>query len=116
MPDIVTLQEAKLALRANDFTDDDELLRVYITAASDAILTYLKSEGWASFWDGTSTSFSADVPGAVKAATLVWIDILFEYDMTDDPKVFADSRGSPLDYPPMRVRALLYGRRDPALA
>lgn len=66
MTDLVTLTEAKAFLRVSG-SDEDDIIALLITAASDAVITI------ADDWDGTG-----DVPARLKLAVLTRVAIVFD--------------------------------------
>jgi len=110
---LVSLEMAKAHLRI-DYADEDSLLGLYVTAASEAVLNYLKS-GADSFLDTAGfvpldTSGDPVAPGAVQSATLLQIGYLWKDRDNDDGKAYDHG------YLPRPVVSLLYPLRDPALA
>ena len=116
--DLVTVDEVNAALRLFDGTGDspdvppDDLevwIELLITAASRAILAYLKS-GAEDFSDTGGLPIPEEVPENVKAATIMLVGYIYREPDGDEAKAF--SQGN-LPWP---VTALVYQRRDPALA
>jgi hypothetical protein len=103
--DFASLKETKASLRIlDDETDDDDLLRLLIKAASASVANYLKSAATPLLVDG------AEIPGEVKVATIMLTGFLYRSPDQDPDQYF--ERG----YLPMPVTALLYPLRDPAIA
>ena len=121
----VTLDRAKEHL-SMDHSSDDNLITVYIQAASGAVKNYLKSASpyeverdsnddiiLDSSGDPiyvTDSSGDKEVSYPVQAATLLMVGFLYK-DRDENPDSAFD-RG----YLPKPVTALLYPLRDPALA
>lgn len=105
---LVTLAEVKAMARV-DFIDDDAIINELILAASDAVLDYLKPRGYAGFYDGTA--LTAEVPKAVKTATAYLAREFFYDSETEKNKSFEAYGGLPRP-----VVAMLYRKRDPAIA
>jgi hypothetical protein len=114
---LVTLTDAKAHCRV-DFTEDDTILDIYVQAASQAVLDYLKSG--ATFLDSSgdvpvdSSGDPEGIPFNVQAATLVLTAEMYRNReaLTEDPVPTQHGYG----YLPRSVTALLYPLRDPALA
>lgn len=109
MIDLVTLERVKQGLLI-DTTDDDARLQLLITAASAAVLRYLKEIGSASFYDWENSTITADVPDDVQVATIMLVGHIYRSPDSNEDGAF--ERGSL----PKPVTALIYSRRDPALA
>ncbi|EXF45265.1 Phage gp6-like head-tail connector protein [Pseudomonas sp. BAY1663] len=121
----VTLERAKAHLNM-DHDEDDNLIGLYITAASRAVKNYLKSgspfkiEADSDGNDVVNSSgdpvYERDSSGAkiiaeeVQAATLLLIGYLYK-DRDENPDGAFEA-----GYLPKPVTALLYPLRDPALA
>jgi hypothetical protein len=112
--DLVTLDEVRAGLRIEDTGGDspDEepvWLELLITAASRAILAYLKS-GTETFVDTGGLPIPDEVPAQVKAATIMLVGYIYREPDGDEAKAFAHGT---LPFP---VTAMIYQMRDPALA
>ncbi|MNO31427.1 Phage gp6-like head-tail connector protein [compost metagenome] len=121
----VTLERAKQHLNM-DHDEDDNLITVYVQAASSAVKNYLKSaspyEVERDSNDDPVTDSNGDpeyvrdsngdkvIAGAVEAAVLIMIGFLYK-DRDENPDT-AFEQG----YLPKPVTALLYPLRDPACA
>lgn len=121
----VTLDRAKEHLNM-DHSSDDNLITVYIQAASGAVKNYLKSASPYEVERDSNDDIIVDSSGdpiyvedssgdklvsyPVQAATLLMVGFLYK-DRDENPDD-AFARG----YLPMPVTALLYPLRDPALA
>ena len=108
MPNLITLAEFK-AMQRVGFADDDALANLLIEGASDSILAYMKTNGYADFYDGTN--LTATVPSNVKVATAYLSGVLYENYNGDPDKAFMGD-----GYLPAPVVASLYQRHDPAIA
>jgi hypothetical protein len=112
---LVTLEQGKQRLRV-DTNDEDADLTDMIKGASRAVLLYLKAEGIADFADSSgnlvedSEGIVEGVPDEVQTATLLMLGYLYRQRDNDDNHEFETG------YLPRPVTAILYGRRDPALA
>ena len=106
MTQLATLPAVKALLRV-DFCDDDALLDMLISAASEAVLDYLKPQGYSSFYDGSS--LIGDVPFKVQLAVAHLVKYYFDFD--DEIRGDAFSFYGTL---PPAVVGLLYRMRDPA--
>lgn len=110
---LVSLASAKDHLRM-DHSDEDNLIELYINAASGAVLNYLK-DGADTFLDSSgivsldSNLEPIGVPYEVQAATLILLGHFFKD--RDENANGAFQQG----YLPMPVTALLYPLRDPSL-
>lgn len=109
MADFVTLEKVKQGL-VIDTTDDDARLGLLITAASTSILRYLKEIGSAPFYDWETSALVGDVPEDVQVATIMLVGHIYRSPDSNEDGAF--ERGSL----PKPVTALIYSRRDPALA
>lgn len=99
MADLATLDQVKQGLRIDEAnTDDDALLSLLISAASERIAGYIK------------TDIPDPAPKAVNVATVMLVGYLYQNTDSDPDKAF--DLGT-LPYP---VTALIYNLRDPALA
>lgn len=96
MTDLVTLDQAKAQLRIDDTASDTELA-LMITAASDIVVDYLKSDDAAAYTADT-------VPPRVQTAVLLVLASLYE-----------DREGANDPIGPA-VQSILNRTRDPALA
>ncbi|WP_038777166.1 head-tail connector protein [Burkholderia pseudomallei] len=96
MSDLITLAQAKAQLRITD-TDSDEELKGLVTASSDIIVGYLKTDAAASYTADT-------VPPRIRTAVLLVLASLYE-----------DREGANDPIGPA-VQSLLMRDRDPALA
>lgn len=121
----VTLERAKAHLNM-DHDEDDNLIGLYITAASRAVKNYLKSgspfkietdsDGNDVLDSSGDPVYERDSSGAkiiaeeVQAATLLLIGHLYK-DRDENPDGAFEA-----GYLPKPVTALLYAIRDPALA
>lgn len=108
MPDLITLANAKSLLRV-DFPDDDLMIAQIVSAASEAVLDYLKSQGYSTFFDGTA--LTADVPMKVQLATGHLVQSYYDGYLSEGGKMFDDHGDLPKP-----VVSLLYRMRDPALS
>lgn len=106
MIDLASLAEAKLRLRI-DTDDEDADLEVMLTAASGAVLAYLKRPD---FVDGNGDVIAERIPAVVKAATLLLVGYLYRNRDENPGGEFQ------LGELPHYVTALIYQLRDPALA
>jgi hypothetical protein len=110
---LVSLQRVKDALRI-DTTDDDSTLEIYISAASLAVVEYLKGEAG----DFLGIDSPADSPPndlttvdeRVVMSVIILVGILFREPDGDEAKAF--SHGNL----PWMATALLYPLRIPTLA
>lgn len=109
MVDLVTVSEVHTMLRI-DGTDDDLATSFAITAASEAVLNYLKASQALFIGPDGALIPGAVVPAAVRMATILLVG---EWRRNPDNNVEgAFDRG----YLPKPVTALLYPLRDPAIA
>ena len=106
MPDLIPLEFAKARMRV-DFCDDDADIGWLISAASEAVLCYLKEDGYSSFYDGTS--LIAEVPFSVRVATAHLVRVMKDQPGDQDSLGFGDYGDLPKP-----VVSLLYRLRDPA--
>jgi len=111
MTDLVTLEEARQHL-AMDHNEDDALIALYISAASNAVMNYITA-GTEEVFD-SSSSISGPTPAVVRAATLLLIGDFYKNreSKTDDPVIGVDYGFGHL---PRTVIALLYPYRTPVL-
>lgn len=100
---LVSRDQVKRGLRI-DTNDFDDELDIQISAASEAIVSYLKAGA-----DGF-VELGETVPDRVQQATIMLVGYLRKYVDADPDKDFE------LGYLPKPVIALLYTMRDPALA
>jgi uncharacterized phage protein (predicted DNA packaging) len=109
--DLVTLEEAKKHL-AMDHDEDDELIAIYVSAASNAVLNYITAR--VDQEPDSSSSVDWPIPPVVKAATLLLIGDFYKNreSKTDDPVIGVDYGFGHL---PRTVIALLYAYRTPIL-
>lgn len=118
---LVSLARTKSALRI-DTTDDDAWLEFLISAASRAVLRYLKGQASEALIPGADSPALDSPPNsppddlesvdeAVAMATIALTGILYREPDGDAAKNFSD-----LGQLPYMVTALLYPLRDPALA
>jgi hypothetical protein len=112
---LVSLDDGKAHLRVDhDIEDSDIALKIH--AASAAVLNYLKAAGIADFVDSSgelpvdSSGVVEWVPYEVRAATLLMLGYLYKDRDNDAGHEYETG------YLPRPVTALLYARRDPALA
>lgn len=116
---LVSLERTKAALRI-DHTDDDDLLEFMIAACSTAVRRYLKRQAQEVLNLGDSPPNSPPdalpddldlVEPDVAMAVIAFVGIIYRQPDGDDARNFAE-----LGQLPYIVTALLYMRRDPALA
>lgn len=105
---LVTVGEAKAALRIDGY-DDDPALEMAIRAASAGVVAYLKSGADGFVADGEVID-GAVVPPNVKIATIYWAGVMHR-----NPDNNVEGEITP-GYPPAPVVSLLYQMRDPACA
>lgn len=108
MVQLVDLAETKATLRIFH-DDDDSVLTMFIEAASEAVIAYLKA-GASIFMDGSGNIDPSKVPQRVKWATIFLVGNMNENRDADPDGVYE------LGYLPKPVISLLYQLRDPALA
>jgi hypothetical protein len=111
---IVSLARTKEALRILH-NDEDGILELYISAASRAVVRYLKGNA------GELLSIDSppnsppddldDVPEDIALAVIMLTGIIYRQPDGDDAKAFAEH-----GYLPRPVTALLYPLRDPSFA
>lgn len=112
---LISLEQGKQHLRV-DNDDEDNDITLKIKGASASVLRYLKAEGIADFVDSSgqlpedSNGVVIDVPNEVESATLLMLGYLYRQRDNDDQHEYETG------YLPRPVTAILYGRRDPALA
>lgn len=97
---LVTFDQAKAHL-AVDHNEDDTLIQVFVDAASDIVLDYLKKTV------EDLPGSPSEVPPTIEAATLLVIGALYEN------RDGAENAPQPLS---QAVKDLLHRYRDPALA
>ncbi|BAO89026.1 head-tail connector protein [Caballeronia cordobensis] len=97
--DLVTIDEARAALRLDD-DFPDMTIQIAVTSASDSVIAYLKRDQYA---DGET------IPPNVKQATLLLAGIFLR-----DPDG-VESQTWEQGYLPWSVCNLLHQRRDPAM-
>lgn len=112
---LVSVSRVRAALRM-DSGESDALIEFYISAASRAVVRYLKGQaGDLLSIDSPPNSppadIESDVPEDVAMATIALVGILYRQPDGDDAKNFSDTGQLPYI-----VTALLYPLRDPALA
>jgi hypothetical protein len=123
MTDLVTLDEAKLHCRLDHDLDDD-VMAIYISAASAAVLQYIgDTQYWFLDTGGDEIDLvdtTADVAGArakqvCRQATLLLVaDFFSNREAKADDPFFASTRG--YGYFNRAVVALLYPLRNPTIA
>lgn len=110
---LVELDIVKSALRI-DTSDDDELLAVYISAASHGVLAYLGGQAGELLGIDSPPNSPPDdletVDERVRVAVIMLTGIIYREPDGDAAHNF--ERG----FLPMPVTALLYPLRDPAIA
>lgn len=109
MPSLVSLERLKQALRI--FHDDeDATLELYISAASAAVINYLKDQAHPVIGldDNGDLPVGTVVPDLVQLATIFLVGRIYENPDNNDDKAFE------MGYLPWQVTALLYPLRDPA--
>lgn len=111
---LVSLERVKNALHVTG-TADDETLSIYISAASHAVVTYLKGQagdflGIDSPPDSPPNDLTTVDERAV-VATIVLTGIFYREPDGDEAKNFYEQ-----GYLPRPVTALLYPLRDPTVA
>lgn len=112
MISLISLDYARKALHLDDGDMDIEVVGVWIPAASDMVMNYLKGQAETLVPTDTSGELidPEDVPPAIKAATAMLVGMLMANRDGDPEKAF--ERG----YLPAPVTAILFPLRDPALA
>lgn len=111
---LVTLEQAKAHIRVIH-DDEDNLITLYVQAASSAVINYLKS-GADVFLDSNgdleydSNDDPVGVPFEVAASALFMVGYLFKNRDENPDQAFQQG------YLPAPVTALLYPLRTPALA
>lgn len=112
---LVSLEEAKKAIRVTHDADD-AVIELMISAASGAVLNYLKAIGSESMRDSAgelivdSAGLVQDVDPVVKQATNLLTGYFYKDRDNDEGKEWEPS------FLPRPVTALLYPLRDPAVA
>jgi hypothetical protein len=105
---LVSIAEARGALRFND-TDSDVRLSLLISAASNAILRYINSEG-DEYRDSAGDIIPGNVPDDIKIATIMLVGIMDRNPDGNDGGIYKS------DFLPEPVEAILMCLRDPTLA
>jgi hypothetical protein len=105
---IVTLAEAKDHIEV-DFDDKDAAITLYVKAASQAVVNYLKDAADV-FLDEDNEVDDEFVTFEVKAATLLMVGYLYKNRDNNEGDEFKPG------YLPAPVTALLYPLRDPGYA
>lgn len=111
MTRLVSLDITKKALNVTN-DEDDEILTVYIEAASAAVIAYLKgrADEILDLDSGGDLVSGSVVPANVEMATIYLVGHFYREPDSDTDKAFEQG------YLPRPVTALLYPLRDPALA
>lgn len=104
--DLVTLDQCKVGLNISD-PDQDARIRMYVTAASQAVMLYLKDTS--SFVD-TAGVVLPDVPAVARQATIMLVGVMLREPDGDEQKLWQ------MGYLPPPVTALLYPLRTPTMA
>lgn len=109
MPDLCTLEDVKRAQPVIDHSDDDEILRLLISAASEAVIGYLdkRADHVLSLTDSGDLESGAPVPPAVVVATIFTARHMYE----GEGELQARPGGLPY-----RAEMLLYRLTDPPVA
>lgn len=109
MVTLCTVAQVKQAQPVISHSDDDELLALLISAASEAVIAYLdtRAQEVLSLNDAGEIESGATVPAAVTVAT-----VLTARHMYEGPD---EMQGRPGGLPP-RAEMLLYRLSDPPLA
>lgn len=109
----VTLQQASDHLR-RDQTDDNDDLTDKIVAASSIVLNYI-GDGVDDFINSSNVDTAGDpiIPGAVQAATLIMVGILYDKVRSGDG---INPQFTEHGYLPYSVMALLYPYRTPTVS
>lgn len=111
---LVSLDRVKTVLRI-ETSEDDEMLRIIISAASRAVHRYLKGQAGALLGIDSPPNSPPDdldeVPEDVEMAVIAMAGILYRNPDGDAAKNFAEYGGLP-----NVVTALLYPLRDPTMA
>jgi Phage gp6-like head-tail connector protein len=109
MIELATLDDTKKALNIWE-NDDDEILALYLKAASKAVTNYLKGQVFKVIGDiGPDGQPIGLVPEEVQLATIMMVGFVYRDPDGNDSKEW--DRG----YLPRPVTALLYPLRDPAI-
>lgn len=109
---LTSVDHVKRALRI-DTSDDDTLLDMYVQAASQAVIVYLNEQATEILGDLTTLEDSPSdvtVPADIEQATAMLVGHWYRQPDGDTDKEFEDGGM------PRVVKALLWQRRDPALA
>lgn len=109
MPDLCTLAEVKAAQPVIDHDDDDTILGLVVTAASEAVIAYLDARAALviGLTAGGDLQSGAEVPKAVTVATILTARHLYE------GKDELQARPGGIPY---RAEMLLYRLADPSVA
>lgn len=111
---LITLAEAKGALRFDESVADDVRIDLLIGAASLSILRYLRSTG-AEYRNTAGDIVPGNVEDDIKHATIMLVGMLDRNVDSNETKAGMAGVFSP-DALPANIEALLHSRRDPALA
>lgn len=103
---LTTLAKLKAALRV-DSTDEDEILDMYLTAASQAVIKYIGDQAGTL---GLTDSPAEDAPDDIATATIMLAGHFYRDPDGDEQKAFE------ANHFPRPVRALLAPYRDPTFA
>jgi hypothetical protein len=106
---LITLAEAKGALRFDETTADDARIDLLIGAASLSVLRYLRSTG-EEYRNTNGDIVPGNVEDDIKHAVIMLVGMLDRNVDANETKIFAS------DALPANIEALLHSRRDPALA
>lgn len=109
MPDLVTLAQVKAGLRI-DYDDDDEQLKLLISASSERIIRYLKGRAKEVLGLNDEGTAASHIPASVTAATMMLVGYLYR-NTDEDPDGDWD-----VGKLPKKVSSMIYQFRDPALA
>lgn len=109
MPDLCTLEDVKRAQPVIDHDDDDEILRLLVSAASEAVIAYLdkRAKHVLSLTDSGDLESGAIVPPAVQVAAILTARHLYQGE--------GELQGRPGGLP-YRAEMLLYRLADPPVA
>lgn len=110
---LISLAFAKSQIEM-DHDEDDLLIDLYIQAASESIVNYLKS-GMDPYLDSAGeveydSQGDADVPAVLKVATMFMVAVFYKNRDVNDSEIFT------YGYLPQPVMSLLHQLRSPALA